>query len=141
MTSFKQITIQALVVLGLALAWGVATCAQVHAAQGAQVAGLFPFNPSLPVAGGGPIFNFDQGDQAMTNAAAHVGFALAVPLLGEHFWGSKGRVIAGVSWIALTLIHESLFHAPRGPQSAEYPSEVRTDLVTCIVPTLFVLTF
>lgn len=112
---------------------------QLHAAQGTGEVGLFAFNPSLPVTGGGPAFNFNQGDQAMTNALAHIGFALAIPLIGDKLGGSKGKWIAGIGWIALTLVQESLFHAPKGAQGVNYPSEVRTDLLTRIAPTLLVL--
>ena len=73
-------------------------------------------------------------------AAAHVGFALAIPLLGEHFGGSKGKWVAGLSWIAFTIAWEGLIHSPAN-LSAGYPSEVRTDLITRIVPTILVLSF
>jgi AbrB family looped-hinge helix DNA binding protein len=78
--------------------------------------------------------NFLDGDnQAMTNAAAHVGFSLAIPLLGEHFWGRKGLWISGLSWMAFTLVQESMFHAPANPGPG-YPAEVRSDLITRLVP-------
>ena len=99
------------------------------------------FRPSLPVFGGGRFVNFVNGDnQAMTNAAAHVGFSLAVPLLGEHFWGRKGLWATGLSWMALTMVQESLFHAPAkaGPG---YPAEVRSDLLTRLVPCAGLLIF
>lgn len=102
--------------------------------------GVTGFNPSLPVFGDGPFLNLQQDGDARLNAAMHVAWALAIPLIGERLWGSKGKWITGLSWIALTLIQESLFHAPKdgGPN---YPSEVRTDLITRIVPTLVVLTW
>lgn len=111
---------------------------QARAAEGTGEIGLFSFHPSLPITGGGPIFNFNQGDQAMTNALAHIGWAVAIPLVGEKLGGTKGKWIAGVGWITLTLVQESLFHAPKNP-SAGYASEVRTDLLTRIAPTLLVL--
>jgi hypothetical protein len=92
------------------------------------------FRPSFPVFGGGDFVNFTSGDnQAVTNAAAHVGFSLAIPLLGEHIWGRKGLWISGLSWMAFTLVHESMFHAPpnAGPG---YAAEVRSDLITRLVP-------
>ncbi len=90
--------------------------------------------PSLPVFGSGPAVNFlDGNNQALTNAAAHTGFSLAIPLLGEHFWGRKGLWIAGLSWMALSVAQESLFHAPPKP-GAGYPAEVRSDLLTRLVP-------
>lgn len=121
------------------IALSAVCCGSSHAAEGTGQVGLFALNPSLPVTGGGPAFNFNQGDQAMTNALAHVGWAVAIPLVGEKLGGTKGKWIAGVGWIALTLVQESFFHAPRGPQNASYPSEVRTDLLTRIAPTLLVL--
>lgn len=95
---------------------------------------------SLPVFGPGPLTNLGAGSEAVVNASAHVGWALAIPLLGEKIGGKKGKWIAGLSWIALTLVHETFFHAPPNPDP-EYASEVRTDLITKIVPTLLVLSF
>lgn len=102
--------------------------------------GVTGFNPTLPITGPGPLFNFGDGDIAITNALAHVGFALATPLLGEKIGGSKGKWIAGLSWIAVSVLQEWLLHAPESPGD-HYPSEVRTDLFTRIVPTLLVLTW
>lgn len=97
------------------------------------------FRPSLPVFGPGPTVNFLSGDsQALTNASAHVAWALAVPLVAEHFGGRKGLWIGGLSWIALTVVQESLFHAPPNPGPG-YASEVRSDLLTRIVPTALIL--
>jgi hypothetical protein len=99
------------------------------------------FRASFPVFGSGPVVNFANGDnQAVTNAAAHVGFSLAVPLLGERFWGRKGLWATGLSWMALSVVQESLFHAPANP-GAGYPAEVRSDLITRLVPcaTLLIL--
>lgn len=90
--------------------------------------------PSLPVFDRGPLTNLGVGDGAVTNASAHVAWSLAVPLLGEKIGGRRGMWIAGLSWIALTLVQESLFHAPPKP-SQMYPAEVRTDLATRILPT------
>jgi hypothetical protein len=92
------------------------------------------FRPSFPVFGGGPMVNFLNGDnQALTNASAHVAWSLAVPAIGQMLWGRKGLWISGLSWIALTVVQESLFHAPSQP-GLDYPSEVRSDLITRIVP-------
>ena len=97
------------------------------------------FRPSLPVFGPGPAVNFKSGDnQALTNASAHVAWALAVPLVSEHFGGRKGLWIGGLSWIAVTVVQESLFHAPANPGPG-YPAEVRSDLLTRIVPTAILL--
>lgn len=95
--------------------------------------------PSLPLFGPGPVVNFLGGDnQAVTNASAHVAWSLAVPLVSQHFGGRKGLWIGGLSWIALTMVQESLFHAPPKPGPG-YASEVRSDLLTRIVPTALLL--
>ncbi len=99
------------------------------------------FRPSLPVFGGGRFVNFlDGDDRALTNAAAHTGFSVAIPLFGEHFWGRKGLWIAGLSWMALSAAEESLFHAPPNPGRG-YPAEVRADLLTRLVPCATLLLF
>ena len=99
------------------------------------------FRPSFPVFGSGPVVNFVGGDnQAMTNAAAHVGFSLAIPLLGERLWGRKGLWVTGLSWMALSLAQESLFHAPANPGPG-YPAEVRSDLITRLLPCATILLF
>jgi hypothetical protein len=109
--------------------------------------GLTHFNPYYPILGKGPLFNLGVGppasqNQEVTDASAHVAWSLAVPLLGEHFWGKKGKQIAGWSWIGLNLIHEVFFHAvPQSVGSPTYPSQVRTDTVTLVVPALLVLCF
>jgi len=95
----------------------------------------------LPVFGGGRFVNFLDGeDRALTNAAAHTGFSVAIPLFGEHFWGRKGLWIAGLSWMALSATQESLFHAPPNPGRG-YPAEVRADLLTRLVPCATLLLF
>lgn len=97
-------------------------------------------NPSLPIFGEGSVINLRSGVTARDNAAYHIVLATAIPLVGLALGGNKGKWIAGLSWIALTLIQESVFHTPNSP-SASYPSEVRTDLISRIVPTLLVLQF
>lgn len=100
---------------------------------------LQPFNPSLPLFGSGPVTNLSSAE-SYTNASAHIAWALAIPLLGEHYGGHKGKLYAGLSWIAFSIITESFFHAPQHTSDG-YPSEVRTDLITKLVPTLLVLSF
>lgn len=102
--------------------------------------GICGTNPSLPITGPGPFLNVGESNEAITNAIAHVGWAIAIPLLGEKIGGKKGKLIAGFSWIALSVLQEWLIHAPEHPGAA-YPSEVRTDLITRIVPTIVVLSF
>lgn len=109
--------------------WG--TCSSI---------GFCGFRPSLPVFGSGPATNLGSGNTAVMNATMHIALATAIPLVGYKLGGSKGKWIAGLSWIALTLIQESFFHAPNTPGVA-YASEVRTDLLTRIAPTLLVLSF
>jgi hypothetical protein len=109
--------------------------------------GLTHFNPYYPLLGKGPLFNFGIGNSAtqnqeVTDASAHAAWSLAVPLLGEHFWGKKGKQIAGWSWIGLSLVHEIFFHAtPQARNYPYYPSQVRTDTFTLVVPALLVLCF
>ena len=99
-------------------------------------------HPNLPVFGPGPVTNLGEPNNgtAVTNAASHVGWAIAIPALGYMIDGNKGKWVAGVSWIAFTLLDEAFLHSPASP-ARSYPSEVRTDLITRIAPTILVLTF
>lgn len=72
-------------------------------------------------------------DRAITNASAHVAWALAIPLAGHAVDGKRGALVAGLTWIAWTLVQEWPTH-----QGAA-GSEIRTDIVTRLVPTLLVL--
>lgn len=98
----------------------------------------------LPIFGPGPFTNLGAyphwsnrvADAAWTNASAHVAWALAIPLLGYFisplvivFYG------CGIGWVLWTLIYEGLLHAPDIP-SPSYSAEIRTDLLTRLVPTL-----
>jgi hypothetical protein len=108
-------------------------------ARGGDLSPSVPrFNPSFPVFGGGKFVNIFDSDAALTNASAHVAWALAVPLAGQYIGGRKGLWIASASWMAVTVLQESLFHAPSQPYKG-YPSEVRADLVTRLLPTMLVL--
>lgn len=103
-------------------------------AEAASLSSSLPrWNPNFPVFGGGRFVNIFQSDGALTNASAHVAWSLAIPLTARYFWGRKGLWYAGVSWMAFTLLQESLFHAPDKPGPG-YPSEVRADLLTRLVP-------
>lgn len=100
-----------------------------------------PFNPSLPVFGSGALTNLSlQCDGCMTNASAHVAWALAIPLAGRTVGGRKGMLIAGSVWIGASLLLEAFFHAPKH-WGSDYPAEVRTDLLTRILPTLALFPF
>ncbi len=97
------------------------------------------FRPSFPLFGAGPLTNLGGGDnQALTNASAHIAWSLAIPLAGERIGGRKGLWIAGVSWIVLSIVQESLFHAPVNPGPG-YAAEFRTDIITRVVPCAGVL--
>ncbi|MFL5272696.1 MAG: hypothetical protein ACJ79E_11610 [Anaeromyxobacteraceae bacterium] len=96
------------------------------------------YNPGFPVFGGGKFVNIFDSDAALTNASAHVGWALALPLAGKAIGGRKGLWIAGLSWMTATLAQEALFHAPANPGPG-YPAEVRADLLTRLVPTMALL--
>lgn len=102
---------------------------------------------SLPLFGAGPAFNVgcsepgrseDSCDRARTNASAHLAWALAIPGLGHVVAGRRGMRLAGAAWVAGSLVQEALFHAPAAPDPG-YPSEVRTDLATRILPPLLLL--
>lgn len=109
--------------------------------------GFTHFNPYYPIFGKGPLFNLGMGtpanqNQAVTDASAHAAWSLAVPLLGEHFWGKKGKQWAAWSWIGISLVHEIFFHAvPQSVGSPGYPAQVRTDTATLVIPALLVLAF
>src|SRR5690349_7693814 len=53
--------------------------------------------PHLPIFGGGRFVTIFDDDATITNASAHIGWALAVPLAGEQLGGRKGLWIAGLS--------------------------------------------
>lgn len=101
---------------------------------------LAPSSPNLPVFGSGPVTNLSDGRQALTNASAHVGWSLALPLAGRLVGGRAGMWIAGLSWLGYSLANETFYHAPSSP-GPHYPAEVRTDLLTRIVPCAAVLLF
>ena len=123
----------------LALATGSALVFAVPAQANPSNGIPTEFRPSLPLFGPGPAVNFLGGDhQAVTNASAHVAWSLAVPLVSQQLGGRKGLWIGGLSWIAATMLQESLFHAPPRPGPG-YASEVRSDLLTRIVPTALLL--
>lgn len=102
-------------------------------------AGCFTPRAYMPVTGGGPFLNVGLNDQALTNASAHIGWSLAIGLGGWALGGRQGlRAACGV-WSGASLIGEAFFHAPApspmdGQPGDLYPSEVRTDLITKIVP-------
>lgn len=95
---------------------------------------------SLPVFGPGPLTNIGSSSEANSNAIKHVAMATLIPVAGQAAFGNKGRLWAGLSWIGLSIAQEAFFHAPKNP-SPGYPAEVRTDLITRIVPTVLVLSF
>ena len=99
-----------------------------------------PTAPNLPVFGGGKFVNVFESDAALTNASAHVGWSIAVPLAGRVIGGRKGMWVAGLSWIGFSLATETFFHAPPNPGPG-YPPEVRADLLTKILPCAAILAF
>ena len=48
--------------------------------------------------------------------------------------------VTGLSWMALTVVQESFFHAPANAGPG-YPAEVRSDLITRLVPCATLLIF
>jgi hypothetical protein len=97
---------------------------------------LAPNPPSLDVFGSGPFTNIGGGDeQAWTNAVAHVWFGSMCPLAGYYVDGRRGLRIAAASCAGLVLLRETFFHGRTpGP-------EVRTDLVTGLLPPVALLAF
>jgi hypothetical protein len=90
----------------------------------------------FPVFGPGPPTNLQEGnDAATTNASLHALWALAIPAAGRSIDGRRGALVCGGGWIAAALVGEAFFHAPENP-GPSYASEVRTDLLSKIVPTL-----
>lgn len=102
--------------------------------------GLAP-HPYFQVFGSGPLTNLGSGDMAVSNASAHMFASIAIPLLGEKIAGRRGLWISGLSWVGYTLLEESMYHCPGScPVSGAYNSELRTDLISRLLPTLAILT-
>jgi hypothetical protein len=100
------------------------------------LAGCATPRANFPVFGPGPLTNLQAGnDGATTNASLHALWALAIPAAGRSIDGRRGALVCGGAWIAASLVGEAFFHAPENPGPG-YTSEVRTDLLTKIVPTL-----
>jgi hypothetical protein len=74
-----------------------------------------------------------QSDTEATNFAAHVGWALALPLAGHAVDGKRGALIGGGVWLGYSLANEFLLH---GPESGR---ERALNLVSRMVPTAVVL--
>lgn len=110
-----------------------ALCLLLSSASTAQT-----LRPYFPIFGGGSFTNLQDGnDAAWTNASAHVAWALAIPAVGRVVAGRKGMWIAGLSWVGLSVLQEAFFHAPPNASHVRsYPSEVRTDMLTRVTPTL-----
>lgn len=86
--------------------------------------------PSLDLFGHGPLLNLGT-EQSDTNAAAHLWFGLACPLVLREFAGWK-KWQAGLACAGLVLARETFMHGKTpGP-------EVRTDLLTGLLPILVV---
>ena len=98
---------------------------------------------SFPVFGSGAFLNvYGPGDRdrARTNASAHIWYSLAVPLLAQRIGGQQAMRIAVVAHVLDVLVYEAAFHHPRGsPPNAEYNAELRTGLITLLVPALVYL--
>jgi hypothetical protein len=73
-------------------------------------------------------------NQAKFNIAAmHAGWSLAVPLVGEKIGGRKGLWVAGLTWLTLATVEQTMFQ-PRAT-----PAEHRSDVLTKLVPCMTVL--
>jgi hypothetical protein len=103
--------------------------------------GCFRYTPHFyaPLLAEGPLTNVGRGnDAADTNAAAHVGWALAIPLAGNACYGRKGLWAGSAAWVTYSLVSELWFHAPDGA-GPSYAPEFRADLFTRLGPTLGLL--
>lgn len=87
----------------------------------------------------GPLTNLGS-DAANTNAASHVGWALALPLIGERCAGRKGLWAVGGAWLTFSLVSELWFHAPDGA-GPSYVPEFRTDMISRLLPTMGLLSW
>ena len=92
---------------------------------------------ALPVFDRGPLTNlgFDSGsDAANTNASLHALWSLGIAGIGWGLWGRTGLRAACGAWSGASLLGEAFLHAPPGPLGPEYAAEVRTDLMSKILP-------
>lgn len=86
----------------------------------------------------GPLTNlsFSGDQQANNNATQHALWSLSIGTVGLVLWGRSGLRWACGAWSGVSLVGEAFLHAPPGPLGPDYSAEVRTDLVTKIVPCL-----
>ena len=107
-------------------------CYRVVAGYGLKPKVYFPVtDPS------GGLTNIGSSAEANQNAIQHAIAGTAIPL-GARYFGRKPMWYAGATWIGYTLLEEVAWHAPDQPDKS-YPSEVRADLLSRIIPTLIVL--
>lgn len=73
-------------------------------------------------------------DRAVTNASAHIGWAIAIVLNGYVFLGgATGAIGATLAWVIWAITTEFPTHLDAAP------SETRTDIVTRCVPALVMM--
>lgn len=92
---------------------------------------------SLPVFSPGPFTNlgFDsRSDAANTNASLHALWSVGLGTFGYLMWGREGLRYVCAAWSADAVVSEAFFHAPPGELGPAYASEVRTDLMSKILP-------
>ncbi|MBI3543893.1 MAG: hypothetical protein HY075_11530 [Deltaproteobacteria bacterium] len=89
---------------------------------------------SLPVAGPGPIFNFQQADYALSRDAANTTLAIAVPLMGKKMAGRAGLWTASALWMGSSVARIAMSK----PEKDE-GSETRAFLITSLAPTVALL--
>ena len=108
------------------------------------------WRPYFPVfsKGDGRAFNLFNDATTLENGASHFSAALSIPLLARYVGeaiggktvGRKAFWIAGLTWIGVSLLQESCFHAAKTSyKDRAYPSEVRADLLTRVIPTMVLL--
>jgi hypothetical protein len=89
-----------------------------------------PTSPTLPILKGGATVDMFENQNKFNVAMMHAGWSLAVPLAGEKIAGRKGLWVAGLTWLALATVEQTMFQPRATP--AEHRSDVLTKLVPCM---------
>jgi hypothetical protein len=92
-----------------------------------------PTKPRLPLFESGPPVDLFQNEGKLTIGLMHAGWSLAVPLVGEKIGGRKGLWVAGLTWLAASVVEQTMF------QPHASPAEHRSDMLTKVVPCLTLL--
>jgi hypothetical protein len=110
------------------LALALATVAAPAHAEVFRLEG--PTSPTLPIFKGGKAVDMFDNQAKFNIAMMHAGWSLVLPLAGEKIGGRKGLWVAGLTWLALATVEQTLFQPRATP--AEHRSDVLTKLVPCM---------